>query len=184
MSGPEAALILLLTGEGTPDKGAVEPPVTTPPPYVDTSEPFPKVRDLVFDGRDIGSAGAQGTGNTQYIEVYRGGITVLGLTMDDTIEGRISFGVTASQISGADLRLWVSSQPDSIRVSEACSYVGYPESTLRLSTQFCQLSPGGRYFINIAACSSGFNDYNCTDPAAKTAAQDGRIVIEAQYGRE
>lgn len=184
MTPSEVALILLLLDGGKQVEGAVEPPVTTPPVYVDTTEPFPADRALIFDGRDIGSAGAQGTGNTQYVEVYKGGITVLGLTMDDTIDGRISFGVTAKQITGADIRLWVSSQPDSIKVSEACSYVGYPEFTLRLSSQFCQLSPSGSYYINIAACSSGLNDYNCTDPAAMTAAGDGRIVIEAKYRRE
>ena len=105
------------------------------------------------------------------------------MTMGDIVDGRINFGVTANQIIGADLRLWVSAQPDSIRVSEACSYVGYAESSLWLSSQFCQLNPGGRYYINIAACSSGFSDYNCTDPAAMTAEDDGRIVIEAQYRR-
>ena len=93
-------------GEGTPEEGAVAPPVTTPPPYADTSEPFPPARYLSYDQNDIGSAGRDGTGNTRYIAVSKGGITVLGLTMGEVVEGRINFGVTANQIVGADLRLW------------------------------------------------------------------------------
>ena len=181
MTGAEAALImLLLDSQDAPEATAPPPPVE----YVDTSEPFPSVRDVSYDPNDIGSAGKDGTGNTRYIAVRKGGITVLGMTMGDIVDGRINFGVTANQIIGADLRLWISAQPDSIRVSEACSYVGYAEASLELSSQLCQLSPGGRYYINIAACSSGFNDYNCTDSAAMTAADDGRIVIEAQYRRQ
>ena len=161
-------------------------PHEPPPPNVEVPDYFSDLKYVsnVSGIYDIGSAGAQGSGNTQYIDVGKGGVTVLGLTMGNVIDGRINFGVTASQIVGADLRLWVSAQPDSIRVSEACSYVGYAESSLHLSPQSCQLNAGGRYYINIAACSSGFNDYNCASPDAITAEGDGRIVIEAQYRRE
>ena len=125
-------------GRGGPDHAAADsqghaPEAAAPPPpveYVDTSEPFPSVRDVSYDPADIGSAGKDGTGNTRYIAVRKGGINVLGMTMGDIVDGRINFGVTASQITGADLRLWISAQPDSIRVSEACSYVGYAESSL------------------------------------------------------
>ena len=183
MTPSEAALILLLLDGGKQIEGAVEPPVTTPPVYVDTAEPFPADRVLIFDGRDIGSAGAEGTGNTIYVNVYKGGITVLGMTMGDTITDRISFGVTANQITNANLRVWISVQPDGVRISEACSYIGYSESSVHTSTGLCELERGGSYYINIAACSSGLTDYSCDYLGARTADADGQIVMEAKYRR-
>ena len=183
MTGAEAAVLLLLTEAIATSEETTESPSTTPPPYVDTTELWPSDRQLVFDGRDLGSAGAQGTGNTIYVDVYKGGITVLGMTMGDTITGRVSFGVTANQITNADLRVWISAQPDGVRVSEACSYIGYSENTVRTSAGLCELEKGGSYYINIAACSSGLTDYACDYLGARTADADGQIVMEAQYRR-
>ena len=158
-------------------------PHEPPPPVVEPPESFYDIRYVRDESAsyDIGSAGAQGAGNTHYIGVNRGGITVLGLSMDERASGRINFGVTASQITGADLRMWVSRWPDGERLSEACSYSGYAEGSLRAQQGACQLLPNGRYHINIAACLSGPEDYDCSSESATTADDDGRIVIEAKW---
>jgi hypothetical protein len=184
MLPPEVILLLLLSGDAVQEEEATAPPLDPEPEYVDTTEPFPRDRVLIYDGRDIGSGGAQGTGNTLYIDVYKGGITVLDMTMSNTVEGRINFGVTANQIYQASLRLWFSEYPDGDRLSGQCSYIGYPEASIGLSKTGCQLSEGGRYYINIAACSSGPEDYKCIDPGARTADEAGRIVVEAKYRRD
>ncbi len=53
MLPPEVILLLLLSGDAVQEEEATAPPLDPEPEYVDTTEPFPRDRVLIYDGRDI-----------------------------------------------------------------------------------------------------------------------------------
>ena len=134
---------------------------------------------------DIGSGG-DSLGSTVRVDVPKGTVAVIGLTItsDDAQLGRISFGQISSWQSS--LRLWISETPDGDRVSEACSYNGYPEGSLRFSvddSRECRLS-AGKYLVNMAACvqSAVFQrDWNCSLEGTMTDVNDNVLLIESRY---
>ena len=159
--------------------------------YVSQAVAFPdagsrKVDDISYD-TDFGSAGRNAAGGTVYIPIAKGGVVVAGMTMSaekEPASGRLSFGPTANQPEGADLRLWISKEPDGGRILEACSYTGYAESALRYSTdgsQRCNLELGGAYYVNMALCNADLDDWDCRSVGALTAEGDATLVFEAKY---
>ena len=155
--------------------------------------PFPNGSDRSINDRsrliNLGSAGTDSGSN--YIEIHQGTVQVLGMTMaaDGPWVGRLAFGPTALWPgSPIDLRLWISETPDGERVSSDCSYRGYAEATLRISTngsEACDVTDGGTYYVNVALCTVSddayYTDWNCTSAGAQTAASDARLVIQAVW---
>lgn len=145
-----------------------------------------KVDNIVFQ-TDFGSAGRNASGGTVYIPIDKGSVVVAGMTMSSeqvpTI-GRLSFGVTANQPVGAELRTWISEDPDGARVSNYCSYVGYAEGAIRFSmdgSRDCNLQRGGTYFVNMALCKSDRGDWDCRSVDAMTAEENATLVFEVKY---
>lgn len=136
---------------------------------------------------DFGSAGRNAAGGTVYVEIDKGAVVVAGMTMSSEQRpalGRLSFGVTARQVVGADLRAWISKEPDGGRISNACSYVGYAEAAIRFSvdgSRDCNLERGGSYFVNAALCKSDRDDWDCRSVDALTAEEDATLVFEVKY---
>ena len=136
---------------------------------------------------DFGSAGRNAAGGTVYVEIDKGAVVVAGMTMSSEQKpalGRLSFGVTARQVVGAELRAWISKEPDGGRISNACSYVGYAEAALRFSvdgSRDCNLERGGSYFVNAALCKSDRDDWDCRSVDALTAEEDATLVFEVKY---
>ena len=136
---------------------------------------------------DFGSAGRNAAGGTVYVEIDKGAVVVAGMTMSSEQKpalGRLSFGVTARQVVGADLRAWISKEPDGGRISNACSYVGYAEAAIRFSvdgSRDCNLERGGSYFVNAALCKSDRDDWDCRSVDALTAEEDATLVFEVKY---
>ena len=159
--------------------------------YVSQAVPFPDAGSREIEDIsarvDFGSAGSYASGSTVYVPIAKGGVVVAGMTMSSEKEptsGRISFGPTANQPEGGDLRLWVSKEPDGERISEACSYVGYAESALRFDmdgAQGCSLERGGPYYLNMALCNADYDDWDCRSVGALTAEGDATLVFEAKY---
>ena len=155
--------------------------------------PFPNGSDRMVNNRSsqvrLGSAGT--TSGAQYVEIHQGYVVVLGLNMaaNGPWVGRLSFGPTALWPgSPIDLRVWISEEVDGERVSGDCSYRGYAEATLRLSTdgsEACDLQDGGEYFVNLALCTvddnAYYTDWNCSSAGAQTAGSDARLVIQANW---
>ena len=83
----------------------------------------------------------------------------------------------SGRTAGGNLHLWVSTERDGERVSEACSYSAFAEG-LVLSASVgididgvnCKLEPGKQYFMMLAFCVApkGVEDYNCTNPNTET----------------
>ena len=136
---------------------------------------------------DFGSAGRNAAGGTVYVDIDKGSVVVAGMTMSSEQRpalGRLSFGVTAKQVVGADLRAWISKDPDGGRISNACSYVGYAEAALRFSmdgSRDCNLERGGSYFVNAALCKSDRDDWDCRSAGAMTAEENATLVFEVKY---
>ena len=136
---------------------------------------------------DFGSAGRNSAGGTVYVEIDKGSVVVTGMTMSSEQTpslGRLSFGVTARQVVGAELRAWISKEPDGGRISNACSYVGYAEAAIRFSmdgSRDCNLERGGSYFVNAALCKSDRDDWDCRSVDALTAEEDATLVFEVKY---
>ena len=136
---------------------------------------------------DFGSAGRNSAGGTVYVEIDKGSVVVAGMTMSSEQTpslGRLSFGVTARQVVGAELRAWISKEPDGGRISNACSYVGYAEAAIRFSldgSRDCNLERGGSYFVNAALCKSDRDDWDCRSVDALTAEEDATLVFEVKY---
>lgn len=158
--------------------------------YVSQAVPFPAAGGREIDNispTDFGSAGRNASGGTVYVPIAKGGVVVAGMTMSPErppVSGRLSFGPTANQPEGADLRLWISNEQDGPRISEACSYTGYAESALRFSMDgslACNLELGGSYFVNMALCNADLTDYDCRSADALTAEGDATLVFEAKY---
>ena len=134
---------------------------------------------------DIGNGG-NSLGSTVRVDVPKGTVAVIGLTItsDDAQLGQITFGIVKDWQS--TLRLWISETPDGDRVSEACSYIGYPEGALRFTvdgSRDCNLN-AGKYFVNMAACvqSAVFQrDWNCSLDGTTTDVNDNLLLIEARY---
>jgi len=157
--------------------------------------PFPNGSDRTINDRSLQvRLGTQDTtAGSQYIEIHQGTVQVLGMTMatDGPWVGRLAFGPTALWPgSPIDLRLWISEMPDGERVSSDCSYRGYAEATLRVSTdgsEACDLTDGGAYYVNLALCTVAddayYTDWNCASAGAQTAESDARLVIQAVWSR-
>lgn len=155
--------------------------------------PFPNGLERLINDRSqfVNLGSAAGVGNVQYIEINQGLVPVLGMTMsvNGPSVGRISFGPTALwPASPIDLRLWISETPDGQRVSSDCSYSGFAEATLRVSTdgsELCNLADGVAYYLNLALCTVDDDDYytdwNCTSVGAQTADSDARLAIQSSW---
>jgi hypothetical protein len=157
--------------------------------------PFPSGSDRLINDRSsqVRLGTADTTAGSQYVELNQGYVVVLGLTManDGPWVGRLAFGPTALWPgSPIDLRMWISEEVDGERTSSDCSYRGYAEATLRLSTdgsEACDLSDGGAYFVNLALCrvddDAYYTDWNCSSAGAQTAESDSRLVIQSVWSR-
>lgn len=136
---------------------------------------------------DFGSSGRNSAGGTVYIPIDKGSVVVAGMTMSPEQTpaiGRLSFGVTANQPVGAELRTWISESPDGARVSNYCSYSGYAEGAIRFSmdgSRDCNLQRGGAYFVNMALCKSDRDDWDCRSVDAMTAEENATLVFEVKY---
>ena len=136
---------------------------------------------------DFGSAGRNASGGTVYVTIAKGGVTVAGMTMsseEEPVVGSLNFGVTANQPVGADLRAWISKEPDGGRISNFCSYQGYSEGAIRFSmdgSRACNLERGGSYYVNMALCKSDAGDWDCRSANAMTAEDKAVLVFEVKY---
>lgn len=118
------------------------------------------------------------------LSVGDGVVTVVGLTMgtgDSPSSGRISF----SQVTNVKVpfRAWISTAPDGDRVG-ACSYRGYSEALFGFTiggTNACDLSPGGKYYFNMAFCNSTDNDLYCKDSGATSAGTAAEMKLSVGY---
>jgi hypothetical protein len=102
-------------------------------------------------------------------------------TGDSPSSGSISFAqVTNLKVN---FRAWISTAPDGVRVG-TCSYNGYSESLLGFSIggkEDCDLSPGGKYYFNMAFCTSTDSDRYCDQSGATAPASAGSMKLSASY---
>ena len=120
------------------------------------------------------------------LTLAKGWVTAVGLSMssgNSPSAGSLVFA-QASNIQGVALRAWISTAPDGPRIASACSYVGYPESTLRFSingTSACNLSAGTSYYFNMALCASSSTDLYCNQSGALAGSTDAILVVDSSY---
>ena len=104
----------------------------------------------------------------------------------DPTTGSISYAPIGSS-SGVAARVWISKTPDGDRLSSACSWnTGYVEGAFDVSvdgSKQCDLEVGGSYYMNVAVCSSARSDYRCSDPSARSADKDLKMIWQAVYRR-
>ena len=127
--------------------------------------------------------GSAGETRTATQTLASGEVKVVGLSMNSAKIGRMSYGPVGN-ISGFTFKAWISTAPDGARVSSACSYNGYVEGTLRISTdgsRDCNLSPGGTYYFNMALCKSSDGDLYCSQTGALATPADAKIVLVSNY---
>ena len=140
-----------------------------------------------IDSSSTNDIGNSFGGSTARVAVPKGTVSVIGLTMtsDEAQAGRINFGPVGGNWQ-SNLRLWISETPDGDRVSEACSFIGYPEGALWFSlddSSDCQLN-AGKYFVNMAACVQNAvfqRDWNCSLEGTVTDVNDNTLVLQGKY---